>query len=264
MSVTSTNCLPVLWDRVVCGVDGTAASLNAAHQVAALMPVSAQLVLCVVVERAPAQARGMSKQGLVSEAEKALAKVRSEIASVHDAGVHLREGAPVRVLLHECSAERATLLAVGSQGGSSAGSAAISVLAAVLKSASCSVLIVHETDRAAVPGDGGIVVGFDGTEGSRSALSAGCELSERLSRPLRGVFATGDGDRLDPNACDQRLASKVTLGEDSRTALEALLDASDHASLLILGSRHHRRAALLSPVSQSVAERARCPVLVVR
>ncbi|MGO9903021.1 MAG: universal stress protein [Solirubrobacteraceae bacterium] len=264
MSVASTNCSPVLWDRVVCAVDGTVASLNAARQVAALMPSAAQLMLCVVVARARAQTRGMSKQGLVSEAEEALARVRGEIATVHDAGVHLREGAPARVLLHECSAERATLVAIGSQGGSNGGSAIISVSAAVLKGALCSVLIAHETDRAGAPGEGGIVVGFDGSEGAISALSAGYELSERLSRPLRAVFATGDGDRLDPGSSDQGVASQVTLSEDRRTALEALLDASDSADLLILGSRQHRGAPVLSRVSQSVTERASCPVLLVR
>lgn len=261
MSVASTNCLPVLWDRVVCAVDGTAAGLNAARQVAALMPAAAQLMLCVVVAPARGRTRGTSQQGVVSEAEDALARVRAEIAMVHDAGVHLREGTAARVLLHECSAERATLVAVGSQGAGNGGRPSVGVSAAVLNGAHCSVLIAHETDRAGAPGDGGIVVGFDGSEGARSALRAGCELSERLSRPLRAVFATGDGDRLDPDS-DHGIEFPVTLSEDPRSALEALLDASTTADLLILGTHH--RASLLSPDSQGVAERASCPVLLVR
>ncbi len=260
MSVASTNCLPVLWDRVVCAVDGTAAGLNAARQVAALMPAAAQLMLCVVVAPTRGRTSGTSQQGLVSEAEDALARVRAEIAEVHDAGVHLREGAPARVLLHECSAERATLVAVGSQGAGNGGPPSVGVSAAVLNGAHCSVLIAHETDRADAPGDGGFVVGFDGSEGARSALRAGFELSERLSRPLRAVFATGDGDRLDPGWSDHGIESPVTLSEDPRTALEALLDASTTADLLILGTG----APLLSSDSQGVAERASCPVLLVR
>jgi nucleotide-binding universal stress UspA family protein len=264
MSVASTNRLPAVWDRVVCGIDGTAASLNAARQVAALMPAAGQLMLCVVVEAAQAQARGMSKQSLVSAAEDALAQVRGEISGDHDTGVHLREGAPTRVLLHECNAERATLLAIGSHGGGLARPSAVSVAAGVFRKASCSVLIAHGSDRAGAPAEGGIVVGFDGSDGARDALSVARELAARLSLSLRVLVATGDGDRLDPGWLDNGLGSGLAVSEDPRPALDALLDASATAGLLILGRSSRRGVPVLPPAAQSIAERASCPVLIVR
>ncbi len=264
MSLAPTNRLIAVWDRVVCGVDGTAASLHAARQVAALMPASSQLMLCVVVDPAKAQARGMSKQHQVSAAEDALAQVRAEIAGAHDAGVHLREGAPTRVLLHECNAERATLLAFGAHGGGPDAASVVSVAAGVFKKASCSMLIAHDGDRAGAPADGGIVVGFDGSDGALDALSVARELSVRLSLPARVLVATGDGDRLQAGWREDWLESGFTVSEDPRPALDALLDASAAAGLLILGSSSRRGVPVLTPAAQGVAERASCPVLIVR
>ena len=48
MTVTPITSPPSVWDRVVCGIDSTPASLEAARFAAGLMPASARLTLCAV------------------------------------------------------------------------------------------------------------------------------------------------------------------------------------------------------------------------
>jgi hypothetical protein len=45
MSTARTSSPPAVWDRVLCGIDGTPAGFDAARQVARLMPASGQLTL---------------------------------------------------------------------------------------------------------------------------------------------------------------------------------------------------------------------------
>jgi Universal stress protein family len=122
------------------------------------------------------------------------------------------------------------------------------------------VLIAHTRDA----GDGQVVVGFDGSGSARRALGAGRELSERLSLKLQVIVATGDAHPPGPGWSRTELGPDFDLIEDPRTAVEALADASSTAGLLILGSRHLPAALALSSVSEQAAQRATCPVLVVR
>jgi nucleotide-binding universal stress UspA family protein len=265
MTVAPTNSLPAVWDRVVCGIDGSAASLEAARLVARLMPASAQLTLCAIVNPAGVEGGVLLEQTLTREAEGALDQVQGEIAASHDSEVHLREGPPTRLLVEEAVSERATLLAVGSHGHSrSAGIALGSVATAMLHDAPCSVLIARGTARDYAPRGGEIFVGFDGSGGAHRALGVGRERSERLSLRLRVLVATGDTLPRGPGWLGEELDSQLAVSEDPRTAVEALVAASESAGLLILGSRHLRGVPALSSVSERVAHRASGPVLVVR
>jgi hypothetical protein len=75
------------------------AGFVAARQVARLMPASAQLTLCAVVNPAAVERSGSSEQRLTRQAEEALERTHLEIAAFHDADVILREGPPIRRLL---------------------------------------------------------------------------------------------------------------------------------------------------------------------
>jgi nucleotide-binding universal stress UspA family protein len=265
MSLAPTNVPPVVWDRVVCGINGTAASLEAARAVAWLMSSGAQLTLCAVVNPPSIDGGVLLEKQLTRAAEDALDQAQREIASSHDAELCLREGPPIRLLLDELIAERATLVAVGSHGpGRVASEAADTVATAMLQNAPCSVLIAHSIGRADVPRAGEVVVGFDGSGGARRALAAGRELVERLSLKLRVIVATGSSHPPDPGWSDEELGSGVSVSEDPRPAVDVLVDGSAAASLLIVGSRHLRGAPALSSVSERVAHGASCPVLVVR
>ena len=115
-----------------------------------------------------------------------------------------------------------------------------------------------------MPRDAEVLVGFDGSGGARRALSVGRELAARLSLKLRAIVATGDEHPLGSGWSSDELPPDLTVSEDPRPAVDALVEASASARLLILGSRHLHGVPALSSVSERVAHRAKCPVLVVR
>jgi nucleotide-binding universal stress UspA family protein len=250
-----------VWDRVLGAVDLSRASVHAARTAARLMPAGASLTLCAVVSRETLEEGPVRDRALTGEAQNALNRAQAQIQPVHDAELHLRQGPPIRRLLDELQAGRATLVTVGRRGQNGvAGVGLGSVATAMLHDAPCSVLIADVGEHA----DGQVVVGFDGSGAARRALAAGRELSERLSLKLRVVVATGDTHGPGPGWSRDELGSEIAVSEDPRTAVEALADASQAAMLLILGSRHLPAALALSSVSEQAAHRATSPVLVVR
>ena len=256
MSIAQTNSPATVWDRVICAIDRAPPSVRAARAAARLMPTAARLTLCTVVS--PDEADITTNQARTREANAALARAQADIQPFHDAELQLREGPPIGRLLDELLTERATIVTVGSRTNGRAGLG--SVASAMLHNAPCSVLIAHTND----PGDGDLVVGFDGSGGARRALAVGRELSERLSRKLRVLVATGDAHPPGPGWSGADLGPDIDLIEEPRTAVEALKNASSAAALLILGSRHLPAALALSSISEQAVQRATCPVLVVR
>jgi len=261
MSIAQTSSPLTAWERVICAVDLTRASVHAALEAARLMPPAAKLTLCTVVGP-EALKKGVSlDQARTHEAQQALEQAQAEIQPFHDAELHLREGPPIGRLLEELRTEAATLVAVGSHGlGHAEGTGLGSVATAMIHEAPCAVLIA--------PGDAAdgedIVVGFDGSGGARRALAAGRELCGRMSLTLRVIVATGDAHPPGPGWSREELEPGLTVTEDPRTAVEALTDASHSARLLILGSRHLRGVIALSSVSERASHRSSCPILLVR
>jgi nucleotide-binding universal stress UspA family protein len=269
MSIAATSSPPAVFDHVVCGIDGTPAGIEAARLAARLMPAFAQLTLTAVVNPYTVEAEGglFMERTFTHQAEEALERAQAALLPRQSAELHLREGPPIRMLLDELRAERATLVALGSHGHSRAAGIVLgSVVTAMLHDAPCSVLIARAPNGAEPPRQD-VLVAFDGSGGARRALAAGRELSERLLLGLRVLVATGDGQppglELPSAEPEPELAGLEVLG-DRRPVVDALIDASVSAGLLILGSRHLRGASALGSVSERVAHRAACSVLVVR
>ena len=135
------------------------------------------------------------------------------------------------------------------------------------------------------------MVGYNGKDHSRAALAWGAEEAARRDAPLLVLFAAnysgmtvepGPGLlRRDPEALEA--AEEVTArgvseaveaypelwvagATEVTSPARALTEASNHAALLVLGSRGYGRVigALLGSVAFSVAARAGCPVIVVK
>jgi len=131
-----------------------------------------------------------------------------------------------------------------------------------------------------------VVVGVDGSDQSVGALQYAARLAESFDARLLVVGAWSipslgaEAPPLDPELIDSGMREAVEgsvatafggaapegleIKIVNASAAQALLDASEDAELLVVGSRGHGGFAglLLGSVSMTVAEHAKCPVLV--
>lgn len=251
---------PLIFERILCGVDGTPEGVVAATQAARLQQPGGHLYLASVAPLAKAAHAGIAAphaaELLRRDAEAAIAEARAVAPSANE---KLLSGDPVEALLGEVEAERATLVAVGSHGrGRAAGMLLGTVAARMLRDAPCSVLIA----RAARDPEGwpqAVVVGLDGSGESAAALTVARSVADRFGASLRAVAATND--QLDREAA-QAIAPE--LEEQPGRAVDALAAASDAADLVIVGSRGLHGLKALGSVSERVAYKVGSSVLVVR
>lgn len=120
---------------------------------------------------------------------------------------------------------------------------------------------------------GSVVVGVDGSRGSGLALDEALNAAVAEHRPLTivhavGEFPTGESAIADARDLAERRAADLEIHLVQRVAdpLDLLLTVSQHASLLVVGSRGRGRArsVVLGSLGLSLTRHARCPVLVVR
>lgn len=229
-----------LGKRILCGVDGTPASLTAVRQAVRLAD-DGELLLVAAANLAKAAQAGMAAvhaaELLQSDAEAALEAAQ---AVAPTAKARLLDGAPATLLLNQAEAEKATLVAVGSHGrGRAAGLLLGTVAARMLHEAKCSVLLARPAqDPDSWPQQ--IVVGFDGSPEAEAALAVARSLADRF-----------DG-------------SAQSVQEEDGKAVQALVEASESADLVLVGSRGLHGLKSLGSVSERVAHQAQCSTLVVR
>jgi universal stress protein A len=251
---------PQVFERILCGVDGTPASLIAVRQALRLQDENGSLRLSAVANLAQAAHAGMAAahaaELLQHEAEAALAEAQAIAPS---ASSKLVDGDPVAVLLKQAEAERATLIAVGSHGRRRAAGLLLGTVAArMLRDAACSVLVARAArDDDAWPQT--VVVGVDGSLESAAAFTVARSVAARFGGSVRAVASTKD--QLDREAAE---AIAPELEEHGEPAVNVLVAASEPADLLVLGSRGLHGLKALGSVSERVAHQARSSVLVVR
>ncbi len=253
---------------IVCGIDGSAESIEAARQAGRLAAPEADVTLVGIVNEAAAVSIGwpavpiagaarVSRETITSGFEAARAELPGHLA-VREATV---AGPPAPLSVVEARAREATVVAVGSHGHSRAAGIVLgSVATGLLHQAPCSVLLARPA------GDGfpkTIVVGIDGSAHSRRAAEAAASLAKRTGATIRGLVATGGGEI---DFADVRSVvddtGRYTLLDDEHDPVDAL--AHVDADLLVVGSRGLRGVRALGSVSERAAHRARCSVLVVR
>lgn len=134
-----------------------------------------------------------------------------------------------------------------------------------------------------------VVVGVDGSPGSRAALRWALRYAEKVGGRVTAVAAWqppvyGDvvvplvlddlGDRVEHELRKTVDETKALLGTGTRVgqevvqgaAAKVLLDAASDADLLVVGSRGHGGfvGALIGSVSRACVHHSPCPVVVVR
>lgn len=278
-----------IFERVVCGVDGSPAGLEALRQAKRLLAPEGSLLAATVCDPSIAVVAGwdadVMRDQLRREAADAKAEAERELESLAGASACLLEGSPAQRLLELLRDEQATLVAVGSHGRSRATGIILGgVATTLLHEAPCPVLLARPADDpGAFPRS--VVVGVDGSPQSLAAAEVAHELAERFGCSVRAVAATGGkpvdvdglvkirslestllvatGSRRSPVERGPTVRSPA-LEWSERPPVEALLEASAEADLVVVGSRGLHGLAALGSVSERVAHRARCSVLVVR
>lgn len=162
-------------------------------------------------------------------------------------------------LIREAEQERDGVIVVGSHGkGRAAGIVIGSTATELVHKAPCSVLIARkgsdEFPRS-------VVVGIDGSPESALAHEVAAALSSRFGVALRAVVAHG-GKGVEPTRVAEIAGEAQEELQDH--PVEGLVAASRDADLLVVGSRGLHGLRSLGSVSERVAHRASCSVLVVR
>jgi nucleotide-binding universal stress UspA family protein len=252
-----------VFGRIVIGVDESPESLVALRQGARLLAPDGHMVLTAVAEAALAVHAGWAATGVLEDIENE-ARMALDTARVEAPGADtlLLDGGPAEALLETARSREADLVAVGSHGGSRAMGILLGKVATVmLHDAPCSVLIARPSrDDATFPRS--ICVGVDGSPSSARAAEVARKLATRLDAPLTKVAACG-GMKIN---LDDLWSIEPEASLDHRPPVQALIEraAEVDADLLVVGSRGAHGMAALGSVSERVAHRAGCSVLVVR
>jgi nucleotide-binding universal stress UspA family protein len=250
-----------VFDRVLCGVDTSPEGLEAVRQADALQGNRGNMTIVSAIDLNMTVQAGWTATsaaaGTRAEAESALSTAQAEAPG---ATGRLIEGRPDQVLLDEATRLAATLVAVGTHGISRpVGIALGTVTTMLLHEAPCSVLVARARPEGA-EGPRSIVVGVDGSPESAVAVDVATALAERLGIEAQ-LWAIRESKDFDQSAVDL-IADNVRL-EDGKP-VEMLVGAVEASDLLVVGSRGLHGIRALGSVSERVAHKAPCSVLVVR
>lgn len=262
---------PIAFERAICGVDSSPQSLDAARQVREVTAPGGRISAIAVWD--PTLARharihhSMVLSDLRAEAAAALTRTGEECP---DMSLTLLRGSPVSGLLSAAAEENADLIAVGSHGGRRlTGIAFGSVATAMAHHAPCSVLIARSPDADGFPKR--IVHANDGSVDSLDAACVAAEIAVRHDSEVLSVNFDDDPDR--GRAASEKAAEAIerggaTVAAETRQGSphRGIVDlaGSEGASLVVLGSRGVGGLKALGSVSERVAHRAPCSVLIVR
>ncbi len=253
-----------VFDRVVVGVDGTEWGVEALRQTLALAPAERSVVQAVTaLDTSPAARVGFDAGRwvdiLTEEAEAARETAAALLDGRSDSTTRVIRGAPVPVLRRVRDEADATLLTLGGRHSSRfLGILLGDTATELLHDGACSVLIARpKPDRIWEPRT--VVVGLDGSATALAALSITDELAARLGAAVEIVSAAG-GQSVRPE--EAAWAERVD-SWDTAHPVAALVARSREADLVVVGSRGLHGPRALGSVSERVAHRAQCSVLVV-
>ena len=247
--------------RAVVGIDGTGESFAALEQARRMLAENGALTAVTVCEERLAIHAGFDAPriaaGIHDTAVAARARAAEKLGTVACAGTRLMHGKPMQGLLAAAEQARADLLAVGSHEHSRASGIVLgSVASEILHYAPESVLVARRPQR---PRTGSIVVGVDGSLASLGALAVASRLAAREEACLAAIVAEG-GKGVGSAELEEVPGLEWRPGHP----FDVLVAAAEHAELIVLGSRGLHGLAALGSVSERVAHRVGCSVLIVR
>jgi nucleotide-binding universal stress UspA family protein len=265
-----------VFTSAVCGVDGSRASLEAARQAARLTVAGGDLTLVAVVDFLDALALRRAEEersGRLPDAEPDASELSAamreraggwldEAARQIGAGRRIEtrvcQGRPADALHDEAVRAGTALLAVGAHGRSRLlGLALGHTSSLLLHEAPCAVMVARPSfDPAAFPLRA--IVGVDGSPASGAAVQVARAISRAHGTAL-DVVAAGEQGLSSDDA--RRAAAPATARIVPERPVEALVAAAEEADLLVVGRGGD---GALGSVSERVAHRASCSVLVVR
>lgn len=250
----------MVFERILVGYDGSPASDRALALARSLKTPGGSLLALTVAETFYATHVGMDAvewdSKIRDDADRACRSAQRELGGLEGSRADVVSGYAAPALLHAAAEIDADLVSVGSHGHSRiAGILLGSVATTIAHESECSVLVARGS-APLKPTPASIVVGIDGSPASVEAAAVAEALGASTDACVRHVTATG-GKRL-PD--DVVLRAEL----DSRSPLEALLDASRTSDLLIVGSRGLHGVGALGSVAERLAHAAECPVLIVR
>jgi nucleotide-binding universal stress UspA family protein len=250
-----------VFTKIVCAVDRSPESLAAVRQARRLAPAGSGLTLVSVSESHLAVRTGASAPEWVRRLnEEAQAALDEAQAIAGEAEAILLHGRASDTFVRAVADHGATLAAVGSREISRAAGILIGAVATrILHEAPCSVLVARADEW---PWPRSIVVGLDGSDGSFAAAAVAHDVATRLGATVRLLVARG-GAPADV-ATDALTKFGYDLEFSDAKPVPALLEAARDADLLVVGSRGVTGLRSLGSVSERVAHRAPCSLLVVR
>jgi nucleotide-binding universal stress UspA family protein len=244
--------------RILCGIDESPEGLEALRQAESLRPPNGKLHL-VTVEAPTAASHRPGSPVLVQSRTAAQDALARALEHTTGATSRLVEGDTVDCLLREAEREGATAIVVGSHGQSRmAGIFLGSTAVSLLHRSPISVLVARRP-RGLLEFPASILAGVDGSRDSRLALEVARELGSRLKVSVQAIAASGGKPVLWDGLRDVEGLRWTEQGP-----VNALVEMSAAADLLVLGSRGLHGLAALGSISERVANRAFCSVLVVR
>lgn len=201
----------------------------------------------------------------------------------------LDPGSAVEILDEE--SREAYVLVLGSRGSGGFADLVLGSIPLHLASqAHCPVVAVPDTEQSDTARHG-VVVGVDGSELSEAAVDFALQMASDVREPLLALHAWSDPAQMGPGVMMPLVYDPVLVAEEERLVLaesmagwaekypdveihqkvvrghsvKSLVDASDGARLLVVGSRGHGAVrSLLGSVSHGVLHHATGPVAVVR
>lgn len=262
---------PITFDRAVCGVDPSPQSMEAVSQAFQLTPDEARISAVSVWDPALAVYGGIHASTVMSDLRRqsvdALNRAYERFPSLK---LLLLRGGDVSGLLSAAAEVNADLISVGSHGDSRiAGVTFGSVATGMVHYAPCSVLVARSPERGRFPES--IIHASDGSADALAAARVAGEIAARHGSKIVSVSIDDDPDRGTAQAEQSAALIKVAGAEPGAEARQGSppreivkLANSAQASLVVVGSRGMTGLKALGSVSERVAHRASCSVLIVR